>query len=74
MKEAKKGAEAAKKRMTDMEHQHGQNKLEIEELAKETANFRLQLEKVVANIAAYRENIQELIKTTGQSGEGEKCR
>jgi len=69
LKEAKKGAEAAKKRMTDMEHQHGQNKLEIEELTKETTNFRAQLEKVVANIAAYRENIEELIKTTDETKE-----
>ena len=66
MKEAKKGAEAASKRMTDMERQHGQNRLEIEELRKETVNFQEQLEKVVANVAAYKENIQDLIKTTGQ--------
>ena len=52
--------------MTDMERQHGQNRLEIEELRKETVNFQEQLEKVVANVAAYKENIQDLIKTTGQ--------
>ena len=65
LKEAKKGAEAAGKRMTDMERQHGQNQLEIEELKKETLNFQAQLEKVIANIAGYQENIKDLMKTTG---------
>ena len=65
MKDAKKSAEAAKKRMTDMEHQHGQNALEIEELKKEMIEFQTQLEKVIENIAAYQENIKDLAKTTG---------
>lgn len=67
LKEAKKSAEAANKRMTDMERQHGQNQLEIEELQKETVEFQAQLEKVIANIAAFKENIEDLKKSTDET-------